>query len=184
MKRTVHNVHWFVDQAEHRREARNPRQGRRLALQALETGGNNYLIVAVAGLGFFTDSYLLFASNAITPMLGYVFWNNETTSEHVNAVNLATLAGCVFGMLLFGWLGDKYGRRKIYGHELLLLIVGTIGVIMSSPGYIPPLHSSADEKDIDWSSYGSMDVISWLTFWRFVSGVGIGTSASHGLLLG
>lgn len=65
-KRVVYNIHWFVDQAEHRREARNRRLGRRLALQALETGGNNYLIVVVAGLGFFTDSYLLFASNAIT----------------------------------------------------------------------------------------------------------------------
>lgn len=174
VKRAVNNVHWFVDQSEHRREATNPVQGRRLALQALETGGNNYLIVAVAGLGFFTDSYLLFASNAITPMLGYVYWNTETTSEHVNAVNLATLSGCVFGMLLFGWLGDKYGRRKIYGHELLLLIVGTIGVIMSSPGY-PGLDTSIDDaRSIDWSSYGSMDVISWLTFWRFVSGVGIG----------
>ncbi|KAK5329407.1 hypothetical protein LTR70_000556 [Exophiala xenobiotica] len=106
-------------------------------------------------------------------MLGYVYWYDETTSEHVNAVNLATLAGCIFGMLLFGWLGDNYGRRKVYGHELLLLIVGTIGVIMSSPGYTPPLRSSTDEESIDWSSYGSMNVISWLTFWRFVSGVGI-----------
>lgn len=174
IRRTVNNVHWFVDQAEHRREATNPVQGRRLALQALETGGNNYLIVAVAGLGFFTDSYLLFASNAITPMLGYVYWNNATTSENVNAVNLATLSGCVFGMLLFGWLGDLYGRRKIYGHELLLLIVGTIGVIMSSPGYSAPVISADAVAKTDWSSYGSMDVISWLTFWRFVSGVGIG----------
>jgi len=182
IRRAVHNVHWFVDQAEHRREAPNPQKGRRLALQAVETGGNNYLIVIVAGLGFFTDSFLLFGSNAITPMLGYVYWYDETTSEHVNAVNLATLAGCIFGMLLFGWLGDNYGRRKVYGHELLLLIVGTIGVIMSSPGYTLPLRSSTDEESIDWSSYGSMDVISWLTFWRFVSGVGIGTPASHSLL--
>ncbi len=66
IRKYVVNVHWFVDQAEHRREARDRRLGRRLALQALETGGNNYLIVAVTGLGFFTDSYLLFASNAIT----------------------------------------------------------------------------------------------------------------------
>lgn len=174
VRRAANNLHWFIDQTEHRREARNPRQGRRLVLEAIEAGGNNYLIVLVAGIGFFTDSYLLFASNAVTPMLAYTYWNTATTSENGNTLNLATLAGCVFGMVLFGWLSDMYGRRKIYGHELLLLIVGTIGVIMSSPGYALPISSRDDANAIDWSSYGSMDVMSWLTFWRFVSGVGLG----------
>ena len=176
LKRRLANIHWFVDQAEHRHEARNPRQGRRLAYEALEAGGNNYLIVLVAGLGFFTDSYLLFASNSVNPMVGYVYWNNATNAAHENAINLATLSGCVLGMLLFGWLSDRYGRRKIYGHELLLLIVCTIGVVMSSGGYALPIGNVEDADAIDWSSYGSMDFVSWLTFWRFVSGIGLGQS--------
>lgn len=110
--RTANNLHWFIDQTEHRYEARNSRQGRRLVLEALEAGGNNYLIVFVCGIGFFTDSYLLFASNAITPMLAYVYWNNDTTSTHGNTLNLATLSGTVLGMILFGWLADKRGRRN------------------------------------------------------------------------
>ncbi|KAK5950025.1 hypothetical protein OHC33_008986 [Knufia fluminis] len=174
VRRAVNNIHWFIDQAEHRREARNPRQGRRLTYEAIEAGGNNYLIVLVAGLGFFTDSYLLFASNSINPMVGYIYWNNATTASHEMAVNLATLGGCVLGMVLFGWLSDTFGRRKIYGHELLLLIVGTIGVVMSSPGYALSVGTEVEADRIDWSTYGSMDVVSWLTFWRFITGVGLG----------
>lgn len=176
VRRTFNNLHWFIDTTEHRREARNSRAARRLVLEAIESGGNNFLIVAVAGMGFFTDSYLLFASNAITPMISYVYWNNETTPDLGNTVNFSTLGGCVFGMLLFGLLSDLYGRRKVYGHELLLLIVGTIGVLMSSPGYSPS-YSEENTHSVDWSSYGSMNVISWLTVWRFVSGCGLGSSA-------
>lgn len=173
VRRVFNNLHWFIDQTEHRREARHPKAARRLVLQAIESGGNNFLIVAVAGMGFFTDSYLLFVSNAITPMISYVYWNHQTTPNLGSAVNFATLSGCVFGMLLFGLLSDLYGRRKVYGHELLLLIIGTIGVLMSSPGFSP---SYSVDDNIDWSKHGSMNVISWLTFWRFVSGVGLGSS--------
>lgn len=142
-------------------------------LEAIEAGGNSYIIVFIAGLGFFTDSYILFASNVITPMLGYVYWNSSSDVSHETAVNLATLGGSALGMLTFGALCDRFGRRKVYGWELLVLILGTVGVVMSSPGYTPVIHD-VDAVQIDWSSYGSMDIVSWLVFWRFVTGVGIG----------
>ena len=78
-------------------------------------------------------------------------------------INIATLAGCIVGMILFGVLGDLYGRRKMYGIELIVLIVGTIGVLMSSNGF-----ATGD------GLHGSMDIESLLVFFRFVSGVGIG----------
>jgi len=178
IRRAFNNVHWFIDQTEFKSEARDRRQGRRLVLEAIEAGGNNYLIVAVAGLGFFTDSYILFASNAITPMLAYTWWNGATDSSHDLALNLATLGGCVIGQLLFGWLSDcrGLGRRKVYGWELLLLMAGTTGVIMSSPGYALPIGSLSDANTIDWTSYGSMNIFAWLLWWRFVTGVGIGNA--------
>ena len=54
-------------------------------------------------------------------------------------------------------------------------MAGTIGVVMSSTGYIPFDQSEgANPGSIDYASLGSMDIQSWLLFWRFLSGIGIG----------
>jgi PHS family inorganic phosphate transporter-like MFS transporter len=90
-------------------------------------------------------------------MLGYVYWNTDTNSDHETAINSATLAGCIVGQTTFGALADRWGRRKMYGLELIILAVGTFGFVMASTGY-----------------NGSMNVVSWLIFWRFISGIGIG----------
>lgn len=37
--------------------------------------------------------------------------------------------------MLFGYLADRYGRTRLYGIELVLVIVSTIGVATSSYGY-------------------------------------------------
>ena len=91
-------------------------------------------------------------------MLSFVYWPAPNDpSHHETVINVATLAGCLVGMVLFGVLGDIYGRRKMYGIELIVLVVGTFGVLMSSNGFD-----------------NSMSIFSWLIFWRFVSGVGVG----------
>ena len=69
----------------------------------------------------------------------------------------STLAGAFFGQLIFGLLGDLYGRRKMYGLELLILIVGSIGTAMASAG-----------------QNGSMNFLGWFVFWRIFMGIGIG----------
>lgn len=35
--------------------------------------------------------------------------------------------GTLFGQLFFGYLADKYGRKKMYGVELFIILIGTIG---------------------------------------------------------
>lgn len=50
-------------------------------------------------------------------------------------INLVTLFGSVCGQILFGYLADRFGRTRLYGIELVLVIVSTIGVATSSYGY-------------------------------------------------
>jgi MFS transporter, PHS family, inorganic phosphate transporter len=126
-------------------------------------------------VGFSTSSYLLFANTTVVPMLGFVYRHDDTTSSRESTFNYATIAGCIVGMIGFGIAADVLGRRRIYGYEIILLMLGTMGVVMSSAGYIPfPQANGQDHGSINYSTFGSMDINSWLLFWRFCSGVGIG----------
>ena len=123
----------------------------------IDNSGFNWKVSAVASSGFFTDSYNLFATNVILPSLAYVYWTEDPTSHHETAVNVVTLGGSLLGQLLFGFLADKLGRKKLYGIELIVVIVGTLGVAQSSRGYD-----------------GSMAIMGWILFYRLVVGIGIG----------
>ena len=108
-------------------------------------------------------------------MLGFVYWHDATKFSHETAFNNATTAGCIVGMISFGIFADIFGRRNMYGWEVVVLMAGTIGVVMSSTGYVPLDHpDGANPGSIDYASFGSMDIQSWLLFWRFLSGIGIG----------
>jgi len=91
------------------------------------------------------------------PMISYVYWKDEVSSIRLTCINIATLAGALLGMVMFGFMADKYGRKKMYGAELVLLITATLGVVMSSTG-----------ED------GSMSIYAWLIWWRICVGIGVG----------
>jgi len=131
----------------------------------IDNNGFDWQIWAVAGSGFFTDSYNLFATNVILPSLAYVYWSDEqlrTNDNHETSINAITLAGSLLGQLIFGYLADQYGRRKLYGLELIVVIFGTLGLAQCSAGF-----------------NFSMKIQGWLMFWRFFQGLGIG--AEHPL---
>jgi len=111
----------------------------------------------VASAGFFTESYNLFTTNVILPFLADIYWPEETTSINETKINLVTLTGSIVGQLLFGYLADRFGRRKLYGVELIFVIFGTLGLVQCSTGF-----------------GNSMSITGWLVFWRFFIGVGIG----------
>jgi PHS family inorganic phosphate transporter-like MFS transporter len=98
-------------------------------------------------------------------MIGYVYWSGNLDSDNVPTVPqsiktgmmCATLAGTMIGQIAFGFAADILGRRKMYGMELVIVIVGTMLMIMSSNG----------EKN-------SMGVGGWLITWRAIMGLGIG----------
>ncbi|KAJ6161266.1 hypothetical protein N7470_004662 [Penicillium chermesinum] len=125
--------------------------------ETIDRQGYQWIVVLVAGLGFFLDGYTLFASNMALPMISYVYWNNEISSLRLTCINIATLAGTLLGMVMFGFLADKNGRKKMYGVELVLLITATLGVVMSSEGVNK-----------------SMNVYAWLIWWRICVGIGVG----------
>jgi PHS family inorganic phosphate transporter-like MFS transporter len=114
--------------------------------------------VIMSGAGFFTDSYDIFIINLVTPMLGYVYYsstNNKMPATTEGILKAMSSVGTFFGQLIFGFCGDIFGR-KIYGFELLIIILGTINCATSS------------------SAVRGVSVIGFLCFWRFVLGVGIG----------
>jgi PHS family inorganic phosphate transporter-like MFS transporter len=120
-------------------------------------------VVIVAGVGFFTDAYSIFAINMVVPMLGIIYYRDEGNNSgkmphnHQIALSVVTLGGSMAGQVAFGLGADLYGRRKMYGLELIITIFATLGVVMSSNG-----------------TEGSMSVIVWLLVWRFALGIGIG----------
>ncbi|KAG0275194.1 Inorganic phosphate transporter pho84 [Linnemannia exigua] len=112
-----------------------------------------------SGTGFFTDAYDVFIINLIVPMLGYVYFKD--TGGHIptgteGALKGMASFGTLVGQLVFGYLGDAYGRQKIYGMELMIIILGTFLCAMAG------------------SNAKGSTVIEYLTFWRFILGIGIG----------
>ena len=99
----------------------------------------------------------LFANIFTLPIVGYLYWGGDAHSDHYTAINCTTLAGAILGQLVLGFLADKLGRCKVYGWELFIVIVASIGAAMSSTG-------------ID----NSMEISAWLVFMRFLTGFGVG----------
>jgi MFS transporter, PHS family, inorganic phosphate transporter len=132
-------------------------------LKLLDNRGFNFQIWAVAASGFLTDSYNLFATNVILPALAFVYWPEALDTRHETTINIVTLVGTIVGQLTFGYLADKYGRQKLYGFELLVVMVATLGLAQSSSGV-----SFGSNKG------SSMSIFGWILFWRFIMGIGIG----------
>lgn len=104
----------------------------------------------------------LFANGFALPIIGSLYWPNDSRSDHDLGINVATLGGTIFGQLLLGFLADKLGRKKVYGWELLIVIVSSVGAAMASEGM-----SSTE-------GMSSMRITPWLVFFRFLTGVGVG----------
>jgi len=115
-------------------------------------------VCVVAGVGFYTDAYDIFAINIASTMLGYLY--GAAKGPSLNAaqslgVKVATPVGTFCGQLLFGWLADVLGRKRMYGIELLIIIVATFGQAVSGNG-------------------DAVSIIGVLVVWRFIMGVGVG----------
>lgn len=132
---------------------------RRETLAAIDNatiGTAHIRAVVVAGTGFFTDAYDLFSANFITSLIGLSFYNTHVIPTQADtAIKLSTTAGAVIGQVLFGWLADKLGRKRMYGLELIIILIGTFGQAISGAGH-------------------GLSILGPLIFWRIVMGIGVG----------
>ncbi|KAH7434129.1 hypothetical protein KP509_06G001300 [Ceratopteris richardii] len=132
------------------------------ALDQAKTQWYHFTAIVIAGMGFLTDAYDLFCISTVTKLLGRIYYYDPTTGEPgslpanvSSAVNGVALCGTLAGQVFFGWLGDKLGRKRVYGATLLLMVACSIGSSLS-------FGSSAKA------------VMTTLCFFRFWLGFGIG----------
>ncbi|EQD73613.1 high affinity inorganic phosphate transporter, partial [mine drainage metagenome] len=111
--------------------------------------------VLVAGMGFFTDAYDLFVISLAIPILVAVYEGGRVNAFAVGLLAASALIGAVLGPLVFGFLADRWGRRKIYAITLSVMAIGAVGSAFSVPAF-------------------GLSTIAVLTIWRFVLGIGIG----------
>ncbi|CAI9771251.1 unnamed protein product [Fraxinus pennsylvanica] len=132
------------------------------ALDAAKTQLYHFTAIVIAGMGFFTDAYDLFCISLVTKLLGRIYYHQNGAAKPGNlppnvsaAVNGVAFCGTLAGQLFFGWLGDKLGRKKVYGMTLMLMVIASVASGLSF----------GDEPKA---------VMATLCFFRFWLGFGIG----------
>ncbi|KAG6571520.1 Inorganic phosphate transporter 1-4, partial [Cucurbita argyrosperma subsp. sororia] len=132
------------------------------ALDVAKTQWYHFTAIIIAGMGFFTDAYDLFCISLVTKLLGRIYYHVDGAPKPGSlppniaaAVNGVAFCGTLAGQLFFGWLGDKMGRKRVYGLTLMLMVICSIGSGLSF-------------------GHNSQCVMTTLCFFRFWLGFGIG----------
>nr|UXE41667.1 AMF-inducible phosphate transporter Pht1;6 [Pteris vittata] len=103
------------------------------ALDKAKTQWYHFTAIVIAGMGFFTDAYDLFCISTVTKLLGRLYYYDPSTGKPgvlpptvYGGVTGVALCGTLVGQLFFGWLGDKFGRKKVYGMTLMIMVFSSI----------------------------------------------------------
>ncbi|THG99884.1 hypothetical protein EW145_g7177 [Phellinidium pouzarii] len=140
-------------------------QRRRAALSEVDSAEFSWFhvkVIFVAGVGFFTDAYDIFAITIAATMLGLVYGTPDETNgfralkpSQDLLLKIATPLGSIIGQVFFGWLADQLGRKRMYGFELITIVAGTFSQALAGQG-------------------PAVNIIYVLSVWRFIMGIGIG----------
>ncbi|KAJ4967826.1 hypothetical protein NE237_014527 [Protea cynaroides] len=132
------------------------------ALDVAKTQLYHFTAIVIAGMGFFTDAYDLFCISLVTKLLGRIYYHVDGAAKPgtlppnvAAAVNGVAFCGTLTGQLFFGWLGDKMGRKRVYGMTLMIMVICSVASGLSF-------------------GHTSKSVIATLCFFRFWLGFGIG----------
>ncbi|RZC51277.1 hypothetical protein C5167_019696 [Papaver somniferum] len=103
------------------------------ALDVAKTQLYHFTAIVIAGMGFFTDAYDLFCISLVTKLLGRIYYTVPGAEKPgtlppnvAAAVNGVALVGTLAGQLFFGWLGDRMGRKRVYGLTLLIMVTCSV----------------------------------------------------------
>jgi MFS transporter, PHS family, inorganic phosphate transporter len=127
--------------------------------------------IVIAGMGFFTDAYDLFCISTVSKLLGRIYYEDAnlntgkpgTLPKNINnMVTGVALVGTLMGQLVFGYFGDKLGRKRVYGITLVLMAACSIGSGLSF-------------------GRSAKAVMGTLCFFRFWLGFGIGIGGDYPL---
>jgi len=93
-------------------------------------------------------------------MLGIVYWQDEINQGVMphnsdTAIKVATSAGAIVGQVVFGYLADRLGRKKMYGVELIIIISATLA------------QSLCGEST-------AISIVGVIIFYRVIMGIGVG----------
>lgn len=103
-----------------------------------------------------TDGYDLFLMGHVG---NYLVSDWGVTRAHLGPINTAGLAGMALGSVTLGWLGDRIGRKRSYFTCLVFLFIGSVLCYYTARSGTPET---------------ATDTIERMTYWRFVTGLGMG----------
>lgn len=136
----------------------DPFERRRLALHKVDNADFSWLhvrTILIAGVGFLTDAYDIFAINMAMSPLVYVYYKGDISSSTQTLLKVSTSVGTVIGQFGFGFLADMFGRKAIYGTELIVMIVCCLIQVLLG-----------DSAAVSFTAI--------FTFFRILMGIGIG----------
>ena len=102
--------------------------------------------IFTAGMGFFTDAYDLFIIGTATTLIGKQWGLSASQTGLINSI---TLLSAFLGAIFFGRIADVFGRKRTYGIEAAIMVVGAL-LSAFAPSFI------------------------WLLVFRFILGIGVG----------
>src|SRR5881296_3009829 len=137
------------------------------------------LVVIALGITWILDGLEVTLAGAIAPALKESPWLHFSNAD-VGLASSAYLAGAVSGALIFGWLTDRLGRKKLFFVTLAIYLTATAATAFSwnvwsfvvfraftglgIGGEYAAINSAIDEL-IPASIRGTVDLMINATFW-------------------
>ncbi|KAM5538502.1 hypothetical protein V8D89_007835 [Ganoderma adspersum] len=114
-------------------------------------------LIFACGTALFSDGYANGVIGAVNTLLKRVYGTSQITANYSTTLSSVTFAGTVFGMLVFGYLSDKMGRK--FG---MMLATGIVAVFSALSAASSGAHHSVG------------GLVAMLSACRFLLGIGVG----------
>ncbi|KAJ8453733.1 hypothetical protein ONZ51_g13433 [Trametes cubensis] len=114
-------------------------------------------LIFACGTALFSDGYANGVIGAVNTLLKRIYGTDKFDTHYSNTISSVAFAGTVAGMLIFGYLSDKMGRK--FG---MMLATGIVALFSGLSAASSGAHHSVD------------GLIAMLAACRFLLGIGIG----------